>query len=495
MIVYLARGFRKIFGGDPMYTRCFAVLFALLLVCFGVNAESVDEYVKAEMAEQHIPGLSLSVVRDGRIIFAKTYGIANLEYNAPATDHTEFAIASMTKPITASAIMLLVQDGKLSLDDPITKFFDGLPDEWQRITIRHLLSHTSGLRDHFRDFPFYPPLDLNRKLEYTDEEFIKAHVTAGLNFTPGTQWAYCSSGYSLLGLVIKKVTGKPYADFFRERIFTPLGMTHTHVISLSEIIPNRASGYYWRDGVLRNARYSGQTFLGAADVSVITTASDLAKWEIGLAGNLWKKHSLDQMWTPAKLSNGKDIAAFPQGSWGLGFAVGVYEGHPAAVHSGALETGFTSFMVTLRDKNMSVNVLTNTWDANPARIAFGVAGLMDSTLTPPHRIKVQNDPAPEITERLKGFLTALMSGNDATGFVTPERAAHLFPVPKPPAGSPPPNQSLSFIANEDVSMKGISRYGVKIAAMRHYKAGIMGDTVFLTIYFSRDGKIADYSGY
>jgi CubicO group peptidase (beta-lactamase class C family) len=187
-----------------MRKKCFVILFALLCVCVRVNAENIDEYVKAEMAEQHIPGLSISVVRDGRIVFAKTYGMANVEFNAPATNDTEFAIASMTKSITASAIMLLVQDGKLSLDDTITKFFDDLPESWRTITIRHLLSHTSGIKDHYRDFPFYPPLTINRKLEYTDEEFIKAHTDGGLNFTPGTQFAYSSSGFSLLGLVIKR---------------------------------------------------------------------------------------------------------------------------------------------------------------------------------------------------------------------------------------------------------------------------------------------------
>jgi hypothetical protein len=201
------------------------------------------------------------------------------------------------------------------------------------------------------------------------------------------------------------------------------------------------------------------------------------------------------MWTPAKLANGKEVAAFPQASAGLGFGLGVYQGHPTAAHGGALETGFTSFMVTLRDKNMSFNVLTNNWDANASRIAFGVAGLIDASLTPPHRMKEEKDPAPEITERSKMFLTALMSGNDATGFVTPERAARLFPVPKRPEGSPSPIQSLSFISKEDVSTRGISRFGVKIAAMRHYKAVLMGDTIFMTIYFSSDGKIADYSGY
>jgi CubicO group peptidase (beta-lactamase class C family) len=479
-----------------MRKKCFVILFALLCVCVRVNAENIDEYVKAEMAEQHIPGLSISVVRDGRIVFAKTYGMANVEFNAPATNDTEFAIASMTKSITASAIMLLVQDGKLSLDDTITKFFDDLPESWRTITIRHLLSHTSGIKDHYRDFPFYPPLTINRKLEYTDEEFIKAHTDGGLNFTPGTQFAYSSSGFSLLGLVIKKVTGKPYADFFRERIFTPLGMDHTHVIDLSRIISGRASGYHMHNGALANARYSGQTFLGAADVSVITTGSDLARWEIGLsAGNLWKKKTLDEMWTPAKLTNGIEVASFPQASSGLGFGLGVYEGHPTAAHGGSLETGFSSFMVTLRDRNMSINVLTNNWDASPSRIGFGVAGLIDPSLTPPHRMKEQKDPAPEITERVKSFFSSFLSGNDASNLITPELATRLFPTPKSSVGTPSPVQNISFIRDSDVRGKGIVRHGVGIAAMRHYKAAIMGDNIFLTVYFGQDGKIADYSGY
>jgi CubicO group peptidase (beta-lactamase class C family) len=227
------------------------------------SADEIDNYVRGEMTAQHIPGLSLCVVHNGRIVKSAVYGLADVELNVPVTGDTEFSIASMTKSITASAIMLLVQDGKLSLDDHISKYFEGLPETWQPITIRHLLSHTSGIKDHFRDYPFYPPLKLDRKLEYTDEEYLKAHIDAGLNFTPGAQWAYCSSGCTLLGMMITKVTGKPYGDFFRDRIFAPLGMTRTHLISLKNIIPNRAHGYQWEDGALRNGNYTGQTYAGA----------------------------------------------------------------------------------------------------------------------------------------------------------------------------------------------------------------------------------------
>jgi len=152
-------------------------------------------------------------------------------------------------------------------------------------------------------------------------------------------------------------------------------------------------------------------------------------------------------------------------------------------------------MVTLRDKNMTINVLTNNWDASPSRIGFGVAGLIDASLTPPHRMKEKRDPAPEITERVKSFFSSFLSGGEVSNLVTPELATHLFPTPKSPAGTPSPVQNISFIGDSDVSGKGIVRHGVVIPAMRHYKAAIMGDNRFFTVYFSRDGKIADYSGY
>jgi hypothetical protein len=151
-------------------------------------------------------------------------------------------------------------------------------------------------------------------------------------------------------------------------------------------------------------------------------------------------------------------------------------------------------MVTLPDKKMSVNVLTNNWDASASRIAFGVAGIIDSTLTPPHRMKEQRDAAPEITEKTKNFLSAMLSGNGVSDYVTPELATHLFSMPKTPPGAPSPLRDISFISHEDVEGKGFSRHGVRISSMRHYRAVIMDDTVFLTIYYNQDGKIADYSG-
>jgi D-alanyl-D-alanine carboxypeptidase len=484
----------------PLGARSIFVAIILVL-CFSVTsrADDVDAYIRTEMAELHIPGLSLAVVRDGNIVKAQTYGLANVELNVPATADTEFSIASMTKSVTASAVMLLVQDGKINLDDPISKYFDGLPESWQPITVRHLLSHTSGIKDHFHDYPFFPIAKLDRKLEYTDEEYLKAVIDSGLNFKPGAQWAYSSTGFTLLGMIIAKVTGKPYADFFRQRIFTPLGMTRTHVISLADIIPHRASGYRWLDGAQHNGGYTGQTFSAGADVSLLTTAEDLAKWHIALSSEgRWKQASLDQMWTPAKLSNGQEAAAFPQGVSGLGWALGIYKGHPLIAHGGSFITGFSSFMGRIPDKRLIVIVLTNQHSADPLRLAFGVAGFYEPDLLAPHRMKPQPDAQPKLTTKAKAFIEALFSGGangDATALVTPGLRNHLPPVPKLPPGEKVPLTDLSFIASEDISKRGIERHGAKLAQMRYYQAKFEGDLVYLTLYFTKDGAIADYSGY
>lgn len=479
--------------------RCLLLvtLLSVLSSAFGAPAGEVDKYVRLEMAQQHIPGLSLCVIRDGRVIKAQSYGLANVELNVPATLETEFSIASMTKSVTAIAVMLLVQDGKLGLDDRISKYFSGLPDNWQAITIRHLLTHTSGIKDHFHDFPF-PTVKLDRKLEYTDEEFLKAHFDAGLNFKPGAQWAYSGSGFTLLGMIIQKVTGKPYADFLRERIFAPLGMTRTHVISVNGIIPNRAAGYRWVDGALRNGNYTGQTFSGGADVSLLTTASDLARWDVALSSKgLWQETSVKEMWTPATLADGREVAKFPAGSYGLGWALNLYNGHHVILHGGSFITGFSSVILNFPDKGLSVIVLTNQHEANPAQIAYGVVGLYDADLLAPHRRRIEVDHRPELKEKASAFLAALFTGSDASAFVTPGLLSHMPAVPKSPANQmfPTGRPDLTFIASEDIRQRRIERYGTKLAEARHYKAKFDDQDVYLTFYLAADGSIADYGGY
>jgi CubicO group peptidase (beta-lactamase class C family) len=225
-----------------LYTTVIATI-ALLFLCSApmpcaaqqAIATRVDEYVTSEMQKERIPGLSLAVIKDGQIILAKGYGLANVELQVPAKPETVFQSGSMGKQFTATAVMMLVEEGKLSLDDKITKYFTDAPASWQNITVRHLLTHTAGTTDYPRDF------DLRR--DYTEAELLRRAQAIPLTFQPGEKWSYSNLGYVVLGILIHKVSGEFYGDFLQERVFQPLGMTTARIISESDIVPNRAGGY------------------------------------------------------------------------------------------------------------------------------------------------------------------------------------------------------------------------------------------------------------
>src|SRR4030095_11917669 len=211
--------------------------FALLLVltaAVAVRADKVDDYVKAEMLKQHIPGVSLACMKDGKIIKAEGYGLANVELNVPARPETVYKIGSVSKQLIATGIMLLVQEGKLSLDDRISKFLEGTPDTWQDITVRHLLPHTWGI---VREPPGFDPLKIQ-----DDADVIKTAYALPLRFAPGEKWEYCNVGYFTLVEIIRKVSGKSWGDYLNEQLFMPLEMNATRTTTMTEIVQNRANG-------------------------------------------------------------------------------------------------------------------------------------------------------------------------------------------------------------------------------------------------------------
>jgi D-alanyl-D-alanine carboxypeptidase len=183
-------------------------LFALVLLFVATGAaraDNVDDYVKAEMKRQHIPGVSVAVIKDGKVIKAEGYGLANVELNVPAKPETVYKIGSVSKQFIAAGVLLLVQDGKLSLDDKISKFLEGTPDTWREITVRHLLTHTSGI---VREAPGFDPLKIQ-----DDADVIKTAYHLPLRFAPGEKWEYCNVGYFSLAEIIRKVSGKPWSDY------------------------------------------------------------------------------------------------------------------------------------------------------------------------------------------------------------------------------------------------------------------------------------------
>ena len=262
-------------------------------------------------------------MRDGKIVRAQGYGLANVELNVPVRPETIFQSGSMGKQFTATAIMMLVEEGKIGLEDKITKYFPDSPSTWNDITIRRLLTHTSGIKN-------YTEGEINYRLDYSEDELLKKAQSFPLDFPPGDKWNYSNTGYLVLGVLIHKVTGKFYGDFLQERIFRPLGMTTTRIMSEADIIPNRSSGYRLVKGELKNQEYVSPTLNTTADGSLYFTVLDLAKWDAALyTEKLLKRSSLEQMWTPVKLNNGKTY------DYGFGWSLDQIHGHKIIEHGGA----------------------------------------------------------------------------------------------------------------------------------------------------------------
>ena len=338
------------------------LLIVTLLTAFATCADEVDDYVQTEMRKQHIPGAALAVVKNGGLVKTAGYGLANIELNVPVQPDTVFQIQSVTKTFTATAIMLLVEEGKVSVDDKVTKYFTNLPESWKGITVRHLLSHSSGIKDFINE----PTMDLRKDI--APEDVIESLRNLPLNFQPGEKYAYSNTGYHLLGMIIRNVTGKYWGEFLEERIFDPLGMNDTRVISLSDIITNRAAGYLWERDRLRNGRFLAPTILAYAGGGLRSTVLDLAKWDAALCTEeILKRSSLNQMWTPAKLNDGSDA------SYGFGWGITNHHGHRLISHTGSHMTGFKTVLARFVDDKLTVIVLTNQREANPPAIATGVA--------------------------------------------------------------------------------------------------------------------------
>jgi CubicO group peptidase (beta-lactamase class C family) len=327
------------------------------------ESDAVSRLVHSEMIKQQIPGLALLVSRNGQPVRAEGYGFANVELKAPVTLGTLFQSGSVGKQFTATAVMMLVERGKLRLDDPIAKYFSRSPSWWNQVTIRELLSHTAGFTDYPNDFDY--------RKDYTEDELVKIVEAIPPAYTPGTSWAYSNLGFLTLGILIHRVTGQFYGDFLQQEIFKPLNMETTRIISEADIIPNRASGYSLVDGRLKNQKWVSPSVNTTADGSLYFSIEDLAKWDAALyTDRLLKSSDLQQMWTVASLRDGK---ANP-GHYGFGWFVESRNGHRVVEHEGQWQ-GFETQISRYVDDRLTVVVLTNLGSAKPQRIAYGVAAI------------------------------------------------------------------------------------------------------------------------
>jgi len=335
------------------------LLLALSCVCHSSQADQVDDYLKAQMADHRIPGLAITVIQNGKPLKTAAYGLANLELKVPVSVDTVFEIGSVTKQFTAAAILLLAQEGKLSVEDPISKYLKATPDIWTNITIRHLLSHTSGLKS-------YTGLDgfaLTRHL--TQEQFIREIAKQPMEFQPGEAWKYCNTGFNLLGYIIENVSGTNYWAFLRARILQPLGMSATTDRRPAVIVTNRASGYEQTNHMHISRDYDLTDVFAAG--ALVSTVGDLAKWNAALdSDSPLAAASKELMWTPAKLNHGKPT------KYGFGWFIEPLDGHRNIGHGGST-SGFSASIQRFPDDKLAVIILTNTDEQIATTLAKKVA--------------------------------------------------------------------------------------------------------------------------
>mgnify|MGYP001188771083 CR=1 FL=1 len=368
-------------------------------------------------------GCAALVAKDGQVIYTRAFGMANLELNVPMQPDMVFRIGSITKQFTAVAILQLMEQGKLSLQDDITKFIPDYPTQAYTITIEHLLTHTSGIKS-YTNLPGYIE---NVRTDMKPDELINTFKNQPMEFAPGTKWNYNNSGYFLLGYIIEKVTGKSYPDYIQENFFTPLGMTSTCYGSDTKIIKNRAYGYQQGGDGVANSDYCSMTQPYSAG-SIMSTVGDLFKWHQALyAGKLVKKETLEKAVTEYRLSNGKGSG------YGYGWFLSQLQGSPTVEHGGGI-FGYLTSSVYLPKEDVYVALFSNSTAKAPEFTALKMAAMaigkplvttgitLDEATLDQYAGVYVNDAGREVT--------VTRGGNQLSATLTGAGTRKMFPVEK-----------------------------------------------------------------
>lgn len=377
------------------FSRTHALLLsAAVLTPVTASADKVDDLVLREMKKSGAPGMSVAVIRNGKVIKLRGYGYANVEHQIKVTPATVFEIGSIGKMFTASLVMKLVESGKVNLDESIRTYLPEAPMTWDKVTVRHILTHTSGIR---RDFPN----NVDRHKDLTESELIKTLNDIPLEFEPGEKWSYSNVGYVTLGYMCSKVGGKQRSDLLSDLIFKPAEMTSARIISDSEIVKNRAAGYFINDGKFLNQPWEPPASRAGGSSGIYVSLTDMVKWNAALdEDRVLSSHIKKQMWTSATLNNGSKT------DYGFGWMVPVINGHKYMGHSGGMK-GFSASYRRFPDDGLAVIVLANSNTPDPHRLSRKIATLYipDVKIFPPAAVP---DTAPALT----AALIKLLDGDD-----------------------------------------------------------------------------------
>jgi len=453
------------------------LLFCTILIAASplINAQfapattaKIDAIAERALADTSAPSVSVAVVKDGKIAYVKAYGNARLEPATPAQPDMRYPIGSVSKQFMASAILMLVEEGKLSLDDRVARF---LPDltRANEITIRELLTHTSGYQDYY-PLDYVAPFMLK---PVTAQEILDTWAKKPLDFDPGTRWQYSNTNFVVAGRILEKVTGMPLMSFLEARIFRPLGMTSPIDLAQKTLSASDAAGYTrFGLGPPRPVPPEGRGWLFAAG-ELAMTAHDLALWDISLIQHkLLKPALLDTMMTPARLKNGA-----PTG-YGLGVGIRDAGGDPKLSHVGAV-SGFVSENTVWPDQGVAVVVLSNLDGTNaPSAMTDQIAPLLLAEAEDPQAAQALEQARRIFGELQEGRIDRSLLTSDANAYFTPQVLSDAEQSLKP-LGAPESFRQIS------VELRGGMTY-------RHFEIRSKGKPLHLSTFTAADGKLAQY---
>ena len=414
----------------------------------GAAIPAVERYVQAERARQQIPGLSVAVIRGGRVLLARGYGFANLEHGVPATDSTVYQSGSVGKQFTATLVQLLANEGALGLDDPIRRYLPG-PPGWDGITVRHLLTHTSGISD-------YADSTLDYRRDYTEAELVELAGRLPPHFEPGTHWEYSNTGYLLLGAIVRRVTGRFYGDVLRDRVFARAEMRSARIISERDLVPNRSDGYQLAEGAVVHQDWVAPSLNTTADGSLYLTLRDMIGWATALDRGVFPGRALlEAAWTPVKLRDG---GTYP---YGLGWDLTEQRGHRRIGHGGSWQ-GFRSTIQRYPEFGLTVIVLANLAEAEPEAMAYAIAGMLEPKLAAAHLAEPAGGPPPTVP--IPELLRRIAQGDRAG--LTPALADFLLPSTRRGVQEMlAPETGWRFAGCDDLSARPLVRLGSRVVRL------------------------------
>jgi D-alanyl-D-alanine carboxypeptidase len=455
--------------------RALLLLAAALAAAHHLAAElapgvttKIDNAAEKALVESGAPSVSIAVVKDGKLAYSKAYGKARLEPVTPARVEMRYGIGSVSKQFLAAAILLLVEDGKLSLDDKVARYLPNLTRA-SEITIRQLLSHTSGYQDYY-PLDYVAPFMLK---PVTATDILNRWARKPLDFDPGTRWQYSNTNYVAAGRIIEEVTRAPLMTFLRARIFQPLGMQTVMDLVQAPLGPSDAAGYTrFALGPPRPVAPEGRGWLFAAG-ELAMTARDLALWDLGLIGHkILKPASFDTMMTPVRLRNGA-----PTG-YALGVGVTDANGHPKLQHGGAV-SGFVSQNTVWPDEGAAVVVLANV-DGSSALSAI------TDQIAPLLLAEVEDPQAAQALEQARRIFKGLQEGKIDRSQLTSDADAYFTAqVLADAAASLRPMGNPESFRQTSVELRGGMTY-------RHFEIRFKSKSLHLTTFATTDGKLAQY---